>query len=895
MRTKHRRGALRLVAAATLPFGLAGCLSLPQPPRDLASRHVDTPEAFAAAAGSQWIGAGWIGEFNSDQLVALVEEALRRNPDLYTAAARIEEAEARLRVAGALLRPQLDGFGGASRADNGITGPANTYDLGLQVGWEIDLWGRLRSSRAAATSVVEAAGLDYVQARHSLAAAVSEAYFSIITAREQLAIDRELLAVEQFTAETTRQRVAAGVAISLDEDLAVANVALAEAAIQQSLSALQESQRALEILLGRYPSGVLDPNEGLPAVPGPVSTGVPSELLERRPDVLAAARRVDAAFYNVQQARAARLPSLTLSSSVGTLLDPDELFWSIAGDIFAPIYTGGRLRAEVEAAGAQQRQALGQYASTALEAFREVETALANEQYLAAQEAELATASERLRRASQTADNRYQNGVMTILELIQVRRQDFQTRSQLLGVRFERLRQRLNLYLALGGRFTPPKADRRSSRTDRSPTMAEEVPSHPPVPERRRKRRQVAHLIRQGVPIVVLLVVLLGVWLYWNEADHAPGPAEAMGPQGPLPVSAIVVEPRNVPIQAQYLAQTEESQTVPMRARVSGFLTERGFQEGEAVEQGQLLFRIDPRPFEVTLAQAQAQLSAAEARLQRANQQLRRFEELATQQSAAANELEQWQEEQQVAAAEVEVQQTRIAQAELDLGYTTIQAPIDGVIGQSLQDVGSYINPVGGDALLATVRQVDPLFVRFSVSERDLLDWQRMTASGAITNVPVDQLEVEVVLPDGRVHPHLARIDFVDVAVDPTTGTAVVRATVPNPEGSLLPGQFVHVRISGVERVDAMLVPQSAVMQMPTGSAVYVVDANGTAQIRPVTVGQWQGQDWIIETGLEPGDRVIASHMLQVRPGMPVDPQIESISAAGDPATRPTTAPASGQ
>lgn len=425
--------------------------------------------------------------------------------------------------------------------------------------------------------------------------------------------------------------------------------------------------------------------------------------------------------------------------------------------------------------------------------------------------------------------------------------------------------------------------------------MAEEVPPHSPVPERRRKRQRVAHLIRQGVPIVVLMVVLLGVWLYWDQADHAPSHAEAAGPQGPLPVSAIVVEPRNVPIEAQYLAQTEESQTVPIRARVSGFLTELGFREGEAVEQGQLLFRIDPQPFEVTLAQAEAQLSAAQARLQRANQQLRRFEELATQQSAAANELEQWQEEQQVAAAEVEVQQARIAQAKLDLGYTTIQSPINGVIGQSLQDVGSYINPAGGDSLLATVRQVDPLFVRFSVSERDLLDWQRMTESGAITNVPVDELDVEIVLPDGRIHPHIARIDFVDVAVDPTTGTAVVRATMPNPEGALLPGQFVHARITGVERIGAMLVPQSAVMQMPTGSAVYVVDANGAAQLRPVTVGQWQGADWIIESGLEPGDRVIVSHMMQVRPGMPVDPQITSTLAAGDPATRPTTAPAAQQ
>ena len=394
---------------------------------------------------------GWLDDFQSRALNALVAEALRANPDLYEAAARFDEARARLRVAGALLRPQLDAVGGVQRGDPGLIGPDSRYDLGLRVGWEIDLWGRLRADRAAAREFAVAQGLDYVRARQSLATAVAEAYFAIITAQAQLAIDRELLAAEQFTAQTTQQRVAAGVAISLDEDLTVANVALAEVEIQQSLLALQESQRALEVLLGRYPAAEIEGGAELPPVPGPVAVGVPSALLQRRPDVLAAGRRVDAAFYDVRRARAARLPSLTLTATLGTLLDPDELFWSIAGNLFAPLYQGGRLRAEIEAASARQRQALGQYAAVSLRAFREVETALANERFLAAQEARYADASQRLRRASQTAENRYQGGALTILDLTQVRRQDFQTRSQLQNVRFEQLRQRLNLYLAIGG------------------------------------------------------------------------------------------------------------------------------------------------------------------------------------------------------------------------------------------------------------------------------------------------------------------------------------------------------------------------------------------------------------------------------------------------------------
>ena len=420
--------------------------------------------------------------------------------------------------------------------------------------------------------------------------------------------------------------------------------------------------------------------------------------------------------------------------------------------------------------------------------------------------------------------------------------------------------------------------------------MADEVQTHSAPPEPKGRRRQVAHLIRHGVPLAVLLVVLAGVYVYWTQADHAPAPAQAAGPQGPMPVNAIVVEPQDVPMETRYLAQTEASQSVEIRARVSGFLLERTFEEGQRVEEGQVLYRIDPEPFEVTLQQANAQLAAAQARLQRAAQQVERFETLATQQSAAAQELEQWQEELQVAAAEVESQKARIAQAELDLGYTTINSPITGLIGESLQDVGSYLSPTG-NSHLATVQQVDPIYVRYSVSEQDLLRTQRLTQSGQLTDIPLDQVKVEVILPDGEVYPYTGQISYVDVAIDPSTGTALMRATVPNPDHLLRRGQFVHVRLSGVERLGAILVPLSAVMQSPTGSNVYVIDEKGTVQIRPVTLGEWYGDNWIVESGLEAGDRVIIDHLMQVQPNMPVAPTFVSL-AQPSPTTTPATQPA---
>lgn len=392
------------------------------------------------------------------------------------------------------------------------------------------------------------------------------------------------------------------------------------------------------------------------------------------------------------------------------------------------------------------------------------------------------------------------------------------------------------------------------------------------------------HILWRGLVVVVLLGVLGFAAFYLTRGGHGPAPRAAPPPSGPLAVNILTVEPKEVPITAEFLGQTEASQTVPIRARVSGVLMERGFEEGQIVTEGQVLFRIDPEPFEVALRRAEAGLQSAQAVLTRAERQVRRFQELAAQQQAAANELEQAQESLGVAAAQVATQRALIEQAKLDLGYTTVESPITGVIGMRQQDVGSFVGPApAAEPLLATVRKLDPLYVRFSVSERDLLRWQRMIEQGMVADVGVEDLTVTVVLPDGREFPHPGRIDYVDVAVDPSTGTAVIRSTVPNPDRTLLPGQFVQVRIGGASQLGAIAVPQSAVLQTPNGAAVYVVDG-GVAQLRPVTTGGWSNGEWIIESGLRSGDRVVTDHLVQVRPGMPV----EAAGAAAAPQPGPT-------
>lgn len=438
---------------------LTGCVSISKPPEDLAARHVGAPEQFAETVGekgdavSDEVIVGWLASLDDPVLPGLIREAWEHNPDLYVAAARFEEAAAGLRIAGSYLWPTLDATGAASYTDYDGLPDDELYSAGVGISWEIDLWGRLRSDRAAARRVAEAVGLDYVQARHSLAAMVAEAYYVIVTAKQQLKIDQLLLEAEQFTDVTTRQRVDAGLLTSLEGDIAVSSVGLAEAAVQEDLAALREARRAMELLLGRYPAAELDgAPESLPRIDaGPLTVGVPTALLERRPDVRSAELRVDAAYYDVEVAQAARLPTLTLTAEGTQFFDPSEFVSSVAAGITAPLFQGGRLRAREEAANAVQRQAIGAFASVALRAFGEVENALSNERFLRARDASLAAASERLMRASDAAISRYNQGLLTILDLQQVRRSDYSTRSLLLGVRFEQIRQRLNLYLALGG------------------------------------------------------------------------------------------------------------------------------------------------------------------------------------------------------------------------------------------------------------------------------------------------------------------------------------------------------------------------------------------------------------------------------------------------------------
>lgn len=394
----------------------------------------------------------WLSAFDDERLEALVEEAMQRSPDLARALAIRDQALSALQLARSALLPRV-GAGLVVERDEGHTRYEELVTAELFVSWEADLWGRLRTQERASDRDAFAAAADYEYLRQSYAALIAQAWYSAIAARQLMDINMERVASEEATASAASRRAEAGVGRALEDDLTQANVALARSALAASRQALDESIRALELLVGRYPSTELALAPALPELRAMPGVGVPAELLDRRPDLRAAESRVAAAFHREANARIARLPSIRLMASGGFAISPAEAIWTLAADLLAPLFTGGAIEAQIEIASAQQRATIAEYVRIVLRAFGEVENALANADYLDQRARELDTAVTRLASANRTAEARYEAGVLTIFELNQTRQSYYTSRSQQITVHYERLRQRINLHTALGGSF----------------------------------------------------------------------------------------------------------------------------------------------------------------------------------------------------------------------------------------------------------------------------------------------------------------------------------------------------------------------------------------------------------------------------------------------------------
>jgi membrane fusion protein (multidrug efflux system) len=352
-------------------------------------------------------------------------------------------------------------------------------------------------------------------------------------------------------------------------------------------------------------------------------------------------------------------------------------------------------------------------------------------------------------------------------------------------------------------------------------------------------------------------------------------------PPAPLDVSIMTIEARDVPVSTDFVAQTQSSQAVNIQARVSGFLDKRVYTEGAMVKAGQVLFRMDQKPFQAQVDAATAAMQRNQASLQVATANLNRTKPLAAKNALSQKDLDNAQGQYEQASAAVAQSKAQLDSANLDLSYTIIRSPVNGISSYAQVADGSYVSPQ--NSLLTTVSVLSPMWVNFSLSENE---WQRIdndVKAGRLV-LPKDRnMTVEIEQVDGSMYPFTGKITFADPSYNPQTGTFLIRATVNNPKGVLRPNQYVRARLKGAMRPAAILVPQRAVQQSGQGHFVWLVGKDGKAALRPVVVGDWYRDSWFIAEGLRAGDQLIVDGVQRLSPGATVI--VKSRLAAGAPAS----------
>lgn len=362
-----------------------------------------------------------------------------------------------------------------------------------------------------------------------------------------------------------------------------------------------------------------------------------------------------------------------------------------------------------------------------------------------------------------------------------------------------------------------------------------------------------------------LIAALVGSLLLVACSDKNAPAEPAMGP---MPVTVLDMQPQSVPTSIEVMAQTEGARETEVRARVGGILVKRLYQEGDVVKSGQPLFQIDRAPYEIALAEAKA----------RADQTAREKQRLKGLAEAKAISQKDYDD----AASADAVAQAALRQAELNLSWTTVTAPVAGTTGRAVRSEGNLVS-TGSDSLLTSIYQTNPMWVSFSLGESDLAKLPGGRVSEEIVS------GVELVMANGQVYQQKGKLNFVASNIDTTLGTQALRAEFTNPDGQLLPGQFVRIRLLTGQRDGVFLVPQSAVLQTEQGTLVMTADGESKVAPRPVKTGEWHGKDWVILGGLQAGDKVIVDNLMKLRPGVPVAPHPPA--APGAPAGKPAGAP----
>ena len=366
----------------------------------------------------------------------------------------------------------------------------------------------------------------------------------------------------------------------------------------------------------------------------------------------------------------------------------------------------------------------------------------------------------------------------------------------------------------------------------------------------------------------------------------------------PADVTTIKLQPKTLPATFEYVGQTTGSKEVEVRARVTGILEKKLFQEGAWVKAGQPLFVIDPKPLAAQTAALEAEVVRAQAQQAQAARELSRLKPLAEKRAVGQKEADDAQSSLELAAAAVRAAEARLAEIKLNLGYTQVRAPIAGLSSRAPKSEGSLVN--ANDTLLTTISQVDPMWIPFAIAENQQLQLNKAVSEGRLMLPKDNAFDVQVRLADGSTLDRKGRINFSDTRINPSTGTFEMRAEVTNRDGLLKPGQFVRVKLLGAVRNNALAVPQVAVMDGTQGKYVYVVDKDkdgkDIAAVRPIVLGEWVTFDnqnlWVVDSGLKAGDQVIVDGVAKLRPGAPIKVGSSAAPPAAPGAPKPAAAPA---
>jgi len=360
--------------------------------------------------------------------------------------------------------------------------------------------------------------------------------------------------------------------------------------------------------------------------------------------------------------------------------------------------------------------------------------------------------------------------------------------------------------------------------------------------------------------------------------------------QPPVPVSVVAVQPQNVPVSYEFVGQANGYRQVQVRARVGGILLKRVYTEGRPVKEGDLLFQIDPAPYQAAYDNAKASLGVEEAKLVNAKQNYDRVLPLFKENAVSQKDRDDAVASYQSALASVAAARATLQNAKINLGYTRVTAPITGMTSKEAVSEGSLISASNDASLLTTISQLDPIYVNFSVSDNDMLHLRKLEQSGKLKLVEPKKLGVSLKLSDGSEYSQTGSLNFTDNIIDPTTGTVSSRALFPNAKGQILPGQFVRVVLNGVTRTNALVVPQKAVFSSQQGKMVWVAGPDGKAKPTPIETADEVGHNVIVDKGLKPGDHVVIDNLIKLRPNAMVKPELVPLATANAAEPAPAAA-----